>query len=88
MVTQNADHARRESGRARQRRQRQAEQEQTPLFQLKVEAAQALGVWDRVQASGWGALSAAEAGRIGGYITRVMHEREAQDALATPSPPC
>ncbi len=88
MVARNEDQVRRESGRVRQRRQRQAEQDQTPLFQLKVEAAQALGVWDRVQESGWGALSAAEAGRIGGYITRVMHEREAQAPLASPPPPC
>jgi len=29
-----------------------------------------------VQETGWGALSAAETGRIGGYITRVMRERD------------
>ncbi len=65
----------RESGRARQRRQRKAETDRTPLYQLKVEAAKSMGVWDRVQEAGWGALSAAETGRLGGYITRVLRER-------------
>jgi small acid-soluble spore protein F (minor alpha/beta-type SASP) len=63
---------RRESGRARQRRQKQAEEADTPLYRLKVEGARALGLWEKVQTVGWGGLSAAESGRVGGYITRVL----------------
>ena len=73
--------ARRESGRERQRRQQEAADAETPLYRLKVEAAQALGVWDKVQAEGWGALSAAESGRVGGYVTRCLRlAREEQRA--------
>ncbi len=78
------ERARRESGRTRQRRQRQAEVEKTELYRLKVEGAQALGLWERVQADGWGGLSAAESGRVGGYVTRAlrMARREAADGGA------
>lgn len=72
---------RRESGRARQRRQQEAADAETPLYQLKVEAAKALGVWEKVQTEGWGALSAAESGRVGGYVTRCLRlAREEQSA--------
>lgn len=63
---------RRESGRHRQRRQREAEEHDTPQYRLKVEGARALGLWEKVQAEGWGALSAAESGRVGGYVTRML----------------
>lgn len=71
---------RRESGRARQRRQKKAEATDSPLYQLKVEGAHALGLWEKIQAVGWGGLSAAESGRVGGYITRVrrMQREESQ----------
>lgn len=71
---------RRESGRARQRRQKKAEETESPLYRLKVEGAHALGLWEKVQAVGWGGLSAAESGRVGGYITRVrrMQREESQ----------
>lgn len=74
---------RRESGRARQRRQRQAAEQESPLYRLKVEGAQALGLWEKVQAVGWGGLSAAESGRVGGYITRML--RTEGDAPAPPA---
>ncbi len=66
---------RRESGRARQRRQKKAEETESPLYRLKVEGAQALGLWEKVQSVGWGGLSAAESGRVGGYITRVRRQQ-------------
>ena len=71
---------RRESGRARQRRQKKAEETESPLYRLKVEGARALGLWEKVQEVGWGGLSAAESGRVGGYITRVrrMQREESQ----------
>ena len=71
---------RRESGRARQRRQRRAESEQSPLYALKIEGAKALGLWPKVQAEGWGAISAADSGRVGGYVTRMQRLRRGSPA--------
>ena len=65
---------RRESGRARQRRQRQAEAAGSPLFALKLEACRELGLEDKLREVGWGGLSAAEAGRVGAYVTRMLRE--------------
>lgn len=52
-----------------------ASQEATPQesenLRLKIEAVKALGLWEKVRAYGWGALTAAESGSIGGYMTRV-----------------
>ncbi|MDA8194571.1 MAG: small, acid-soluble spore protein, alpha/beta type [Thermaerobacter sp.] len=39
-------------------------------LRCKTQAAQALGLWEKVSAVGWGGLTAAEAGRIGGWMTR------------------
>ncbi len=84
---------RRESGRARQRRQERSEADGSPLYRLKVEGAQVLGLWDKVQRVGWGGLSAAESGRVGGYMTRMLRLRRSEadgpagaDRAATPGP--
>lgn len=77
---------RRENGRARQRRQRRAEAEESPLYRLKVEGARALGLWEKVQTEGWGGLSAAESGRVGGYITRMRRAGPGEQAPEA-SPP-
>ena len=50
-----------------------------PLLALKMEAAEELGLTGKLKESGWGGLSAAEAGRVGAYITRVLRERAAQE---------
>jgi small acid-soluble spore protein F (minor alpha/beta-type SASP) len=42
------------------------------LAALKMEAASELGLLEKVRAVGWGGLSAKEAGRVGGYVTRVL----------------
>lgn len=77
---------RRESGRHRQRRQREAEERDTPQYRLKVEGARALGLWEKVQAEGWGALSAAESGRVGGYVTRMLRAaRQETEGRALPT---
>ena len=34
-----------------------------------VEIAKELGLWDKVQASGWASLTAAESGRLGGVLS-------------------
>lgn len=36
---------------------------------LKLEVAQELGLLDKINSGGWGALTAKEAGKIGGIIT-------------------
>ncbi|PSR20280.1 MAG: hypothetical protein C7B45_15665 [Sulfobacillus acidophilus] len=50
------------------------------LASLKTEAAVALGLWDKVRREGWGALTAAESGSIGGYVSRMrlMAKRQAE----------
>ncbi|MCY0898580.1 MAG: small, acid-soluble spore protein, alpha/beta type [Firmicutes bacterium] len=52
-------------------RSRKGAESSASLTELKIEAVQALGLWEKVQQEGWGALTAAETGRIGGYITRL-----------------
>ncbi|NMP21660.1 small, acid-soluble spore protein, alpha/beta type [Sulfobacillus harzensis] len=47
---------------------------------LKVEAARALGLWEKVEAQGWSALTAAESGRIGGWMTRIRFQEKRRDA--------
>ncbi|MCL2677521.1 MAG: hypothetical protein FWE85_00525 [Clostridiales bacterium] len=37
---------------------------------MKVEIAKELGLWDKVKAEGWPALSAVESGRLGGVFSR------------------
>ncbi|MHB1420933.1 MAG: small, acid-soluble spore protein, alpha/beta type [Bacillota bacterium] len=41
-----------------------------PMEDMKVEIAGELGLLDKVRASGWSALTAAESGRIGGIMTK------------------
>lgn len=41
----------------------------TPMDKLKMEIASELGLMDKVNEMGWGGLSAAETGRIGGIMT-------------------
>ncbi|MBA1334381.1 MAG: hypothetical protein HPY66_2230 [Firmicutes bacterium] len=42
---------------------------ETPEDRMKYEIAKELGLAERVRKSGWGSLTAAETGRIGGIIT-------------------
>ena len=43
---------------------------------LKWEAAAALGLVEKVRREGWGGLSAAETGRVGGLMTKWVRDRE------------
>lgn len=47
----------------------------SPLAGVKWEAAEALGLVDKVRRVGWGGLSSAESGRVGGYMTKLRAER-------------
>jgi hypothetical protein len=58
----------------RGRRRRAAPRLPDPLLPLKLEAARELGLLEKAVRVGWGNLSAAEAGRIGGYMTRLRNE--------------
>lgn len=46
---------------------------------LKTDAAVALGLWEKVLNEGWGALTAAESGSIGGYMTRMRFLAKRQE---------
>jgi hypothetical protein len=48
-----------------------------PMAQLKLEVARELGLEERVRASGWGGLTAAETGRLGGWMTRRLRQMQA-----------
>lgn len=47
----------------------------TPANLLKMEIADELGLMPKVRLVGWGGLSAAETGRIGGIMTRKLRQR-------------
>lgn len=46
-----------------------------PLGRLKREAAERLGLVEKIYAQGWGGLSSAEAGRLGALVNRMLRER-------------
>ena len=50
--------------------------ELTPMDLLKMEVASELGLMDKVAELGWGGLSAAETGRIGGIMTRKLKNKK------------
>lgn len=46
------------------------EKKYDPLEQLKLEIAEEIGLLEKVKKVGWGGLSAAESGRIGGLMNK------------------
>lgn len=64
----------RETAAARAPRQRKPK-ELTPLDRLKLEIAGELGLSERLFAEGWGNLTAAETGRLGGILNKRLRER-------------
>jgi hypothetical protein len=50
--------------------------EEAAQLALKIEVARELGLWEKVQQVGWGGLTAAESGRVGGMMTRKQRQRE------------
>jgi len=52
------------------RQKTRKEKEPTPEDLHKLRIADELGLGDKVRRVGWGGLSAAETGKIGGYMTR------------------
>ncbi len=49
--------------------------DESPLGLLKREAADKLGLAEKVRALGWGGLTAAESGRLGALVSRMLKER-------------
>ena len=50
------------------------ERVETPIDRIKLEIARDLGLGEKVKQVGWGGLSAAETGRIGGHLTKRLKE--------------
>lgn len=50
----------------------------SPMGLLKREAAEKLGLVDKVRALGWGGLSSAESGKVGALMNRILKERQGQ----------
>jgi len=48
----------------------------TPLDLLKMEIANELGLAEKVASEGWGNLTAAETGRVGGVLNKRLRERK------------
>lgn len=55
---------------AQNKTKRLKEKKINPLDKLKEEVASELGLMDKVKEVGWGGLTAAESGRVGGIMTR------------------
>lgn len=45
---------------------------------MKIEIARELGVWDQVEKSGWGSLTNATCGRIGGLLNKRLKSKNQQ----------
>ncbi len=52
------------------------EKEPSPQDLYKLSIADELGLGDKVRNVGWGGLTAAETGKIGGYMTKKARERD------------
>lgn len=50
-------------------------EDKSPMGLLKRDAAEKLGLVDKILAQGWGGLSAAESGRVGALVNRMLRER-------------
>jgi small acid-soluble spore protein F (minor alpha/beta-type SASP) len=50
--------------------------EPTPEELYKLSVADELGLGEKVRTVGWGGLSAAETGRVGGYMTKKARSRD------------
>lgn len=44
------------------------------LMMLKLEAAEELGLVDKVRKVGWGGLTSEETGKVGGYMTKKIKQ--------------
>ncbi|MGE5561206.1 MAG: small, acid-soluble spore protein, alpha/beta type [Chloroflexota bacterium] len=64
------------------------EKPDTPMERLKLLIAGELGLLDKVRSDGWGGLSSAESGRVGGLMAKRMRdEPDILDRLWAARPP-
>ena len=49
------------------------------LMLLKLEAAEELGLKEKVKKVGWGGLTSEETGKLGGYITSKINKKKKKD---------
>lgn len=63
---------------------RQLAKRPEPLYPLKVKIAQELGLLDKVRQVGWGNLTSAESGRIGGWMTRRLGRKPPRNLRLLP----
>ncbi len=74
---QGGDGKRKTAGKAgkKEKKEKDPFADTSPMGLLKKEAAEKLGLVDKVRAHGWGGLTAAESGRIGALVNRMIKER-------------
>jgi hypothetical protein len=65
----------RESAAAARAPRQKKPKEPSPLDLLKLEIAGELGLSEKLSAEGWGNLTAAETGRLGGILNKRLRER-------------
>lgn len=53
--------------------------DRSPMGLLKREVVEKLGLLDKVKSSGWGGLTAAESGRVGALMNRLLKERRTEE---------
>ena len=54
--------------------QKEKKTDDITLMLLKLEAAEELGLVDKVKKVGWGGLTAEETGKLGGYMTKKINK--------------
>lgn len=46
---------------------------------MKIEIAQELGLWDKIEKDGWESLTNADCGRVGGIMRRKLKQRKTEN---------
>lgn len=46
---------------------------------MKIEIAQELGLWDKIEKDGWESLTNADCGRVGGIMRRKLQQRKTEN---------
>ena len=60
------------------KKDKQKSSKQSAYDALKLRVTEDLGLLEKVKQVGWGGLSAAESGRVGGIMTRILREQKKQ----------
>ncbi len=60
------------------KKNRQAKKVLTERDLLKIEIAQELGLWEKIQQDGWESLTNADCGRVGGIMRKKLKQQRSQ----------